>query len=543
MTKITPKEWKSLLEQAVYSHQPDKGKKGGHEYIVAQDGTFSSKTLQSKEAPRLSIQEITEISKNAFTELTKELTTPITQKKAHEYRQLVKDIHDLTKKLIGFREEKRNRFGVNFLRTVAHVISALASLILIGIPFFLLIRNHNIKFWQDISAMKEAVLEAGKASQRNIDQQKIVADITLLKKYSFEEKEIDSILSLKEGITPLMDQYHLLDSKPSLTRNEKDELELSFPRKLRELKLLIDHDVDTSLAQKLIEMKGDFPLKIKMLTVLNEKFTNEKDEKLKKGFEEQIGNLVKEIKIKFQLTRIPEIVKQVKEMTDATRQEIIQEHFIKEVSAKPNSGGNLFSFVGDFERSEAFERKDEKLNIDDKVPQPPYHKNRESKGLTKEQLLIQQTEMDEERAARPVIGAALLDELLKYEEGSLIWKPILQTAVGQFNHYRVHGDFIGKFNIDSIEQNNIFDLKVQFTGGEHPPIKLEIIRDPQSNKISRINIEVEGSFDVVSSIIKIDEAVFGSLKYSIALDSNKKPVISDVISKIEIRPNLSQYVL
>jgi hemerythrin superfamily protein len=398
--------------------------------------------------------------------------------------------------------------------------------------------------------MREAVLEAGKASQRDIDQQKIAADITLLKKYGFEEKEIDSILSLKEGIaplekeigsklarkifdlkmgiTPLMDQFHLLDSKLSLTRNEKDELELTFPRKLRELKLLIfDHDLDPALAQKLIEMKGDFPLLLKRLTALNE---NEK---------EQIGNLVKEIKIKFLLTRIPEIVKQVKEMTDATRQEIIQEHFIKEVSAKPNSRGNLFSFVGDFERSEAFERKDEKLNIDDKAPQPPYLKNRESKGLTKEQLLIQQTEMDEERAARPIIGAALLDELLKYEEGSLIWKPILQTAVGQFNHYRVHGDFKKKFMFDSIENNKILDFQVNYTGDKNPPIKMEIIRDPDSKKIQRVNIVVEGSFDLVDNEkIEVSEAVFGSLKYSITLDSEKRPVISDVVSKLEFSDKL-----
>jgi hypothetical protein len=181
-------------------------------------------------------------------------------------------------------------------------------------------------------------------------------------------------------------------------------------------------------------------------------------------------------------------------------------------------------FQKDMERDLTFCRKDEGLNIDDqKKPQPlePF------KGT--------------EKLKR---GIELIEGLVKDEPDSS-WFFALQLAINQTSLTSFFGRVMSAFNLEAVEKKNLrwtdlngesYAIKACFSDNKSPPINITIERNKQTQQIEKVNVEVEGCLDIVSYKtsgsddlhVLVPQAIHGKLNYSITLDDNRRPVISDL---------------
>lgn len=140
---VTGHDWAKLLHDSLESHK----------YIV-HDGK-SYQVLQAG-SPKLSLKEIKEISKNKIEELSNLKLSNASE--ILKTKDLVGNIQKNTLRLIESREEKYNKTYKQVLRTIALVLSAVASVVLIGIPFFILLRRQDQQFRKEMEELKQGIL-------------------------------------------------------------------------------------------------------------------------------------------------------------------------------------------------------------------------------------------------------------------------------------------------------------------------------------------------------------------------------------------------
>lgn len=173
MHYISPKNWLSQLAAAV-SPQTADGKVKKHSVIVETQGhdyTAVDSEHANEAGRKLSIPDIVKISKLKFEEVKTNYKKNFLNEK--EFVNMTNDLSSYTYALIQARESKRNQPLKRFGRGIALVISAVASVFLIGIPFFIMIRNANKQFNAEISQLREEVMASGKQAMIAMAEKKI----------------------------------------------------------------------------------------------------------------------------------------------------------------------------------------------------------------------------------------------------------------------------------------------------------------------------------------------------------------------------------
>ncbi len=231
-----------------------------------------------------------------------------------------------------------------------------------------------------------------------------------------------------------------------------------------------------------------------------------------------------------QLTKkIPAIVEQAKGV--ATKKEV--EQLLTKKIVEDLKAGIDFSrespyapqFKKDMERNIQFKRKDLAQNINDQSPFPN----------------IQPDENDDVSqilAARVNKGVEGIKALIIHENDKK-WEKIIQSACTQSSLNIIFDAPLLLFPVASAphvwqEGERNFKAVLRFPD-QLPPIQLEVIRDPESQAIQKVNFVVEGetnivreSLDNVASDMETSieaPGIKGSLHYSITLDENDAPVI------------------
>lgn len=157
-------QWIDLLREATTSRVGDfidspvsKAKKEKYEDIYQLGGhtytTFSKDDV--KTGDKLSVAKIVEISKNElanFRELLKEGKLTIT-----EFKDLTKETIDLTRQIVERRATKMSDSQAKPLRLVAYVLSAVASIFLVGIPFFYKLVRDDLNSQNEILSLKSTL--------------------------------------------------------------------------------------------------------------------------------------------------------------------------------------------------------------------------------------------------------------------------------------------------------------------------------------------------------------------------------------------------
>lgn len=231
-----------------------------------------------------------------------------------------------------------------------------------------------------------------------------------------------------------------------------------------------------------------------------------------------------------QLSRIPSILKDLdNSVTDDDRLALLQKRMEEDYpKGEELKKPNVHQFEKDINRGVAFFRKDKAQGIDDKAPQPSY--------TLKGKQRIQS-------------GAALIDDLLKKTERDKQWKFPLQLVTNQTSLNAVFDAVVLMFNVDAVGNGVMWEdpdtgkpyaLKAAFSD-KLPPIGLEIIRDPRSNEIKEVKVAVTGYLDIISfntgkgsdTNMIAPQAIMGSVNYTLTLDNDGRPVISDLYSNIE----------
>lgn len=153
---VNPDAWIKVLDSAVSSRIRDaKGKEGSHKYIVLTgsqqyDVKEKSEIIKDKSF-KLPLNRIVDISKAQAQELDKQFKNGGIS--PTEYKQKMDRIVYFTNDLIQGRVDKR----YSFLRLLAYVTSAAASVFLVGIPFFVSLLRGDKKFQDDIASLKREV--------------------------------------------------------------------------------------------------------------------------------------------------------------------------------------------------------------------------------------------------------------------------------------------------------------------------------------------------------------------------------------------------
>lgn len=239
-------------------------------------------------------------------------------------------------------------------------------------------------------------------------------------------------------------------------------------------------------------------------------------------------------KITTQIGQIPTIVEEIRKdpnLSDENRQNNLQMTMMKSYPKDNDEDPYVTQFKKDVKRgSVAFLRKDDYLKIEDERPHPFYPLGEVGDKVVEE-------------------GAEALKALFKPGTGDERWEKALQLAVSQISLLRVFSAPQGRFNNESAtndvrwknpEDEISYTLKAEFSHNL-PPFELEIIRDPKTNAIKEVKVKVEGTLDIVrksdefepTSEIVAAKAITGKLTYSLTLDDNNHPVISDLHSSLE----------
>jgi hypothetical protein len=227
--------------------------------------------------------------------------------------------------------------------------------------------------------------------------------------------------------------------------------------------------------------------------------------------------------INTQLRQIPEYLQEWQKVTTADQLKFIQDKFL-ELLPKDAKARYVDQFSRDMIGRVSFQRKDEAAGIDDHTPQPPL------------ELSTQE---------RVESGAHLIEELLT-QEGDERWKHALQLAATQTSLNAIFDPIMTLLNTKFIsemwkdpEDGKSYYLRAVF-GEQLPSITLEVVRNPATRQIEKVKVSIAGNLDMRKFSDKNEQkevvasnAVKGKISYSITLDKDNRPVVSDVQTDIE----------
>lgn len=227
--------------------------------------------------------------------------------------------------------------------------------------------------------------------------------------------------------------------------------------------------------------------------------------------------------IEQRIKRIPYILEELtSSVKDKDRVNSLKSGILKDIESTKESDYTE-QFYKDMNRGEAFIRKDKLLGIEDNTPMP----SEEIKG--------------KERIKE---GKNLIQKMTEREKDKP-WELILQSVVTQTSLNNIFDGAIMLFNIEgglwSVNRND-YSLKAVFSE-HHPPIILNIIRNPETKEIEQVNVEVKGDLNIIRYMTNTNQnldtvfpgAIKGELKYSITLDENKKPIFN--ITHVKLEPH------
>jgi hypothetical protein len=162
---VTSQEWISILKRAAASQSPE-AEGSLHRDTVAkgmQYGTAIQSEMDASTSP-LTISQIVDISMTKLKEIREKYLRD--EIKEIDYINLTSDIVDPTLQLIAAWEAKKNHSVKEVLRRIALVASALLSLVLIGIPFFFILRKQERAFKAEIDRLKQAIFQANEVNSQ-----------------------------------------------------------------------------------------------------------------------------------------------------------------------------------------------------------------------------------------------------------------------------------------------------------------------------------------------------------------------------------------
>ncbi len=231
--------------------------------------------------------------------------------------------------------------------------------------------------------------------------------------------------------------------------------------------------------------------------------------------------------IHHQIQRLPQLLQELKsEVSDQDRLDLIQDRMIKDFPKEELQGKSVPQFANDLQRGIAFLRKDSYLQIDDHHPQPSYQLNGET---------------------RVKAGVQALQDLFQTEQDER-WETALQLVANQTSLNNIFDAAIVKFNLDTgdvswpdpTSEDKNFKLIAKFSQNL-PPVHLEFIRNAETHAIEKVKVEVTGSLDIRrewqeqkgGEKIILANAVTGKLNYTVTLDRQNHPIISDLHSSLE----------
>lgn len=183
-------------------------------------------------------------------------------------------------------------------------------------------------------------------------------------------------------------------------------------------------------------------------------------------------------------------------------------------------------FKKDMERDFQFKRKDDTQNINDQTPYPNIQPG-------------ENDNVDTVLAQRVHAGVAGIKALIITEEDKR-WEKIIQSACTQSTMNTIFDAPLFLFPVAAAQQlweeeGRNFKAALKLPD-QFPPIELEIIRNPDTQAIQKVNVVVKGSASIVresldnegrdvETSVETANALKGEFRYSITLDENNEPVI------------------
>lgn len=196
-------------------------------------------------------------------------------------------------------------------------------------------------------------------------------------------------------------------------------------------------------------------------------------------------------------------------------------------------GGSLYvnQFSKDIPRANTFKRSDPILQIKDPSPFP----SKSTRDLS----------LDEERNRKLSEADSAINQLII--EGDQDWQAPLQLAVTQSSLNQAFASAKVQLAQDGVDvtwkdlENDKDYYLITGLSDELPPAEIEIIRNPETKQIDRVNVSVQGSLNFYKGADSSDEnkqivlkdAVRASLSYTIELNKERLPVISDFKCNLE----------
>lgn len=146
--------WERLLEESVNSIRDNQRSR----YIVLENHDLKITDSLGGNKKKLTIDQIIQISKEC---MKNEVDLFLTDRKidVDECLRYRDHVRDLTEKLIDARAEKRTH---NYLRNAVRKLAFAASFILIGIPFYIALKQGDNKFAQEIRSLKNELSDRRK---------------------------------------------------------------------------------------------------------------------------------------------------------------------------------------------------------------------------------------------------------------------------------------------------------------------------------------------------------------------------------------------
>lgn len=151
--KVDVDTWLKSLEEVQDSHQMDNGVPRLHKYIASDSQSYSALEKSGLDKlPNKFVKIPLSLLVTTSDDVIKELDGNFIAGSIDyaEYEEKTKKIVSLTKEVIQYRIDRRQSFPMPLLRLVGYVISAAASVFLLGIPFILMLQRDR-KFQKEVT--------------------------------------------------------------------------------------------------------------------------------------------------------------------------------------------------------------------------------------------------------------------------------------------------------------------------------------------------------------------------------------------------------
>lgn len=495
INEINPEQWRNLLRSSQTSKGPNR------KYVVLQEGkgyvAMPSSEFDDK-TKKLPLSVIADISKLKLSEAKSAVQKGkyLTKEEVKNFTGLGSSIATYTNQMIEAERADRDQPLKKVARGVALVLSALASLALIGIPFFILLRQHNKEFENEMSKLHENV-KTMRQEIKDLRDGKFESDKNLLiAEFDYQPALADKLLVLEDDIPELIDRMHGL----------KAEIE-GMPENDEKLPVLMNQleEAKEELKTYVKDIRGNE----KALGISFEKAA--KYVHLKKAFHE----------IEMPFLNGPVYAGIVKNVIEGIFNDQLGAFFKIPQGERP---AVMAQFAKDIPRKNTFLRSDEKLDIHDKIAHPP-----------------------PEAKAKISDAAHAIAQLISTEKDQ-DWIPVLQLAVAQTN---LNGAFLRPrveltewgSQVSWDEKGKDYRVIPDFPD-QLPPVQLEIIRD-NDGSIQQVKVLVEGSLNLVKKDVSrgsednenepviekeqviVEGAVIISLSYTLTIEEDRA-VITDL---------------